>query len=160
MHHKIIISFVALLTIFWMGVIYSLSATPSEESNNKSTKIVREVVEPVYENTNIKNKYTLNDLIKNANKVFRKFAHASVYLVLSILLNILIYLIIKHRLYFYNLLSIIICFLYACSDEIHQLFVTGRTGQFIDVLIDTLGALIGCLIFNIIYKIIKNTQKK
>lgn len=31
-------------------------------------------------------------------------------------------------------------FLYACSDEIHQLFSDGRSGQFSDVLLDTLGS--------------------
>ena len=35
--------------------------------------------------------------------------------------------------------------LYACSDEFHQLFVPGRSGQFIDVCIDSSGALFGIL---------------
>jgi VanZ family protein len=38
--------------------------------------------------------------------------------------------------------------LYAISDELHQLFVPGRSASLKDVLIDTLAALIGviCLI--------------
>ena len=31
-------------------------------------------------------------------------------------------------------------FFYACTDEIHQLFVPGRSGQFTDVMIDCIGA--------------------
>ena len=37
------------------------------------------------------------------------------------------------------------------TDEIHQTFVVGRTGLYKDVLIDTLGAIVGCIII-IIYK--------
>jgi VanZ family protein len=35
---------------------------------------------------------------------------------------------------------ILLCFLYASSDEIHQLFVPGRSGSFIDILLDTFGS--------------------
>ncbi len=38
-------------------------------------------------------------------------------------------------------------FLYACSDELHQRFVPGRSGQWSDVLLDTVGAVTGYLIF-------------
>ena len=39
----------------------------------------------------------------------------------------------------------LICFVYACSDEWHQTFVPGRAGQFRDVLLDTAGSLTGLL---------------
>ncbi len=35
--------------------------------------------------------------------------------------------------------SVGLSFLYACSDELHQLFVPGRTGRFSDVLVDAAG---------------------
>jgi len=35
--------------------------------------------------------------------------------------------------------SFLTAFLYACTDEIHQLFVDGRAGRFTDVLIDSSG---------------------
>jgi len=37
------------------------------------------------------------------------------------------------------------CVLYALSDEIHQLYVPGRTFQLLDLGMDTLGALLGTL---------------
>lgn len=37
--------------------------------------------------------------------------------------------------------------LYACSDEFHQLFVSGRAGRISDVLIDSAGVLAGWCIF-------------
>ena len=43
-------------------------------------------------------------------------------------------------------MSILLSFFYACTDEIHQIFVPGRSAQFRDVLIDTLGASFGIAI--------------
>ncbi len=39
--------------------------------------------------------------------------------------------------------SVLFCFFYACSDEIHQLFVSARSGRVLDVFIDTCGACLG-----------------
>ena len=46
----------------------------------------------------------------------------------------------------YLFLAILASALYACTDELHQLFVPGRTGQIFDVFVDTLGATFGCLL--------------
>ena len=44
-------------------------------------------------------------------------------------------------------------FCYASTDEFHQLFIPGRSGQFTDVCIDTAGAAIGLLLLAILLKI-------
>ena len=44
--------------------------------------------------------------------------------------------------------SAAITFAYACSDEIHQLFVADRAGKGTDVLIDMCGAVIALLIIS------------
>ena len=41
-----------------------------------------------------------------------------------------------------------VCFLYAVSDEIHQMFSIERGPGVIDVLIDTLGSLASIIILN------------
>ena len=46
-------------------------------------------------------------------------------------------------------------FLYACTDEIHQLFIEGRSGEIRDILVDSTGALIGMVLVGIILKIKK-----
>jgi len=46
--------------------------------------------------------------------------------------------------------TILFCFLWALLDESHQLSVNGRTGQMLDVWIDTIGSIIGCIIFKIL----------
>ena len=44
-------------------------------------------------------------------------------------------------------LSFIICLLYAISDEVHQTLIPGRSGEVSDVILDTIGASIGILIY-------------
>lgn len=56
---------------------------------------------------------------------------------------------IKHPL----IMSILLSFLYACTDELHQIFVPGRSAQFRDILIDTLGASFGATITHLIIKL-------
>lgn len=43
---------------------------------------------------------------------------------------------------------IILAVLYAASDELHQTFVVGRTGSFMDVGVDGVGAILGTLLYN------------
>lgn len=49
---------------------------------------------------------------------------------------------------------------YAATDEIHQLFVQGRSGQLSDVIIDSIGALLGILFINIVVFFIKRRKEK
>lgn len=44
---------------------------------------------------------------------------------------------------------------YAISDEIHQLFVSGRAGQVQDVVIDSIGVILGICILMLFIKTIK-----
>lgn len=60
------------------------------------------------------------------------------------------------------IMSITLSFLYACTDELHQIFVPGRSAQFRDILIDTLGASFGATITYLTIKLfakIKNTLR-
>ena len=110
------------------------------------------IVEKIYSDKSIIEK---EKLAKKFNKPIRKVAHGSVYFLLAIFVNSVVCTI-KKKLFICNLISIIICFIYACTDEFHQMFVLNRSPLIVDVFIDTFGALIGSLIFNLIYKKIKN----
>ncbi|MCA9329471.1 VanZ family protein, partial [Candidatus Saccharibacteria bacterium] len=50
--------------------------------------------------------------------------------------------------------SILFAGLYAVTDEIHQTFVSGRSAEARDVLIDTIGATLGVVLYWAILKII------
>ena len=76
----------------------------------------------------------------------RKAAHISAYFVLGILLFNLLkeYGLGVKKMVF---ISIAIAMLYACTDEVHQVFVSGRSGEVRDVLIDTAGAAVGVVVY-------------
>ncbi|MBQ6906907.1 MAG: VanZ family protein, partial [Clostridia bacterium] len=56
--------------------------------------------------------------------------------------------------------SLFFCTLYAFLDEFHQFFVSGRTAQSVDLVIDFLGAFLGMKIFSFIYLKYKNNNSK
>ena len=164
-NYKILISWI--LVLIWMITIFYLSSMDSDQSNTKSKETINVVVENTIDVTNnigITNEPTtkdnINSIVNVLNKPLRKCMHATVYFVLVILvINAFnqMHLLTRVNTYLY---SIIICFIYACTDEIHQLYVVCRTGQFIDVLIDTIGALLGCLVFYIGSKLISKNRKR
>lgn len=90
-----------------------------------------------------------NNLISLNTLIFlvRKTAHFTEYAILGALFYLNVIQLPKLNLYPKKiLLPIFFSFLYACTDEIHQIFVPGRSAQFRDILIDTLGASFGATI--------------
>ena len=57
------------------------------------------------------------------------------------------------------IISTLFCLLYAISDEIHQTFVPGRSGQISDVILDTSGALLGIITAFLIIKLLRRRKK-
>lgn len=145
-HFKLIISII--IVILWLVVIFIFSSMNENTSHIQSQKVVQKIYtsKQTVENNKIikKNKY---------DQKIRKIAHVTEFAILNILLVNLIYQLNEKFKLKYLIISIILTFVYACTDEIHQIFVQGRTSSFIDVLIDTIGAITTSLIIYIIYKI-------
>ena len=151
-----------ILLVIWTLVIFSMSNMNTQESNGKSKFVIYKVLTYSIEAVNklgITNKHPSDEKIYQVidllNKPLRKVAHATEYFVLIILLLITLKSTgMDNRKVF--LMSLLFCFLYACSDEFHQSFVSGRTAQFTDSLIDFLGAIIGCVMFGFITRSFRN----
>jgi VanZ family protein len=123
--------------ILWMGLIFYLSHQPATESNQLSkgiTEVIVKEVEKVAPNAEFD--------IRGFNHIVRKNAHFFAYLVLAVLV---INAFRRSGIYGYRSVGIalLICVLYAISDEVHQLFVPGRGSQAKDVFIDSAGVSIG-----------------
>lgn len=132
--------------LIMMIIIFLFSSKTAVESNDSSSVIANfllETKEQVFGSMDsAKREITLEFI----NHIVRKAAHMTEYAVLAILLGIHFYTI-KVGIKKYFILNIGICVLYAMSDEFHQLFVEGRSGQSSDVGIDSIGIIIGTLIF-------------
>ena len=171
-----------ILIIIWMITIFLFSNQDGMESENTSdiitNRLVNETIEnniEIEENLDNTNNENINNSVNVAKYnyefemykgevrlVVRKSAHFIIYLVGGFLLFNFFrtYNISLRNQIIYAILGII---LYASSDEFHQLFVNGRTARVEDVLLDTLGAIVGILLnlicLKIVYKI-KNKKDK
>ena len=120
-----------LLVIFWMIVIFCFSNQVSDDSTKLSNGFIKNTICKV-------SKSDCNKTIEKTFTPVRKCAHFFVYIILGLLVMNCFNIDKKYIIY-----SLIICLLYSISDEIHQLFVPGRSGEVIDVLIDTCGSFLG-----------------
>lgn len=139
-----IISWIAV--ILWMALIFKLSSQTVVQSGKLSGEVANiniKAIEKVKPNTKFN--------IQEFNHMVRKNAHFFIYLGLGILtINALKTSgITGIRCVVFTLL---ICVLYAASDEVHQIFVPGRAAMVKDVFIDSTGAAVGILVYLVISK--------
>lgn len=130
-----------IVTILWMFVIFWFSSKPADESTKQSNRVGYIVGNILVKDFAQMPKFKQEQFAKDIDFVVRKAAHATEYMVLAVLL--VGCLIGKRRQYLYAWL---IATIYACTDEVHQLFVPGRAGKIIDVCIDSAGAMLGVLL--------------
>ncbi|MBR3942244.1 MAG: VanZ family protein [Clostridia bacterium] len=133
-------------------LIFGFSAQNAGNSANSSRRISNKIVERV-DKTKM-NKVEQVRLPQKVEYITRKCAHALLYLVLGILTFGAAKKYLKRR---HFLWAAIFCLLYAASDELHQYFVPGRSGQISDVAIDFVSSLFG---ISISYLIIKIKRRK
>lgn len=141
-----------ILIFLWMGLIFFFSNQPSNESTNVSDGVMSKIINIVEVITNHEfNNNEIDNIYEYGITPLRKCAHFTIYFILGILF----YLLIRE----YNLevkktlvISLLFCIIYACSDELHQLFIFGRSGEVRDVLIDSLGSFLGIFITSKVIK--------
>lgn len=152
---KKILPFVATAAI--MALIFFFSAQDAQESSKVSRTVTEKVVE-------MKNKDATQaektKMVKQMNSKVRKAAHFTLYALLGISTFEMFCIIFPNKGYAKRMLwAVVLCCVYACSDEVHQFFSDGRAPMLTDVGIDTLGAICGgglnvgiCIMINNIRK--------
>ncbi|MCM1132760.1 MAG: VanZ family protein [Ruminococcus flavefaciens] len=145
----------AVLTVVIMVCIFMFSCENSDESSETSGNFVKIIINILYSDFNDMTESEQNGIYSSISHIIRKTAHFSVYTALGLFSSLTVgrKKLISHR----SAGVILFCFLYACSDELHQYFVPGRACMFTDVLIDTCGSITGLIISAVILKI---TAKK
>lgn len=125
-----------ILVILWMIFIFVMSSFDATSSSNQSNFIVDIITSII----NIKD-------IGLLSLIIRKLAHFIEYFILGILVINFITRYDKKI-----IIAILLCIIYATSDEIHQIFVPGRSCQIIDIMIDSLGSIMGIYLYKLITK--------
>lgn len=143
-----------ILVIIWMIAVFRFSNEPGTVSSNTSLGFTRKVINVFVSKTNL-SKEEKENLIERLEPIARKLAHYSLYTFGGVLI---INFVNTYKLKMNKKvsISIIIGALYAISDEIHQVFIEGRSGSVKDVGIDTLGVITGVIIFVCIIKSLKS----
>lgn len=136
--------------LFWglaavcMGVIFYFSSRTAEESSAQSDSVLNWLISVFGDN-------------RFTTFIVRKSAHCLEFTGLCVLFNCAWYFTLNKQA---PIVSVLCSSLYAVTDEIHQLFVEGRSCEIGDWAIDTGGAILGTIGFLILFSIIDLIVKK
>lgn len=148
------------LLLVWMIVIFLFSAQDATQSSNTSQGIcyrLASVVVPGFSEMATTQQVAI---VEKFQYPVRKCGHASEYAILGVILFFTISAYVENKGRFYKIVACATlgAAVYAMTDEFHQLFVPGRSCEFIDVCIDTCGALLGIVIVSVFRRIIRNVR--
>lgn len=142
----IVLLIILILTIFLFS---NQNGIKSEKTSDRFALTVLNGFEKII-NIEIKDK---ESFVNNSRFIVRKLAHFTLYFLLGIITYLLLTNYIDKKVI---LISIICVSLFAILDEVHQLFLVGRTARVYDVLIDIIGSSTGILLADLIRKKVSN----
>ena len=149
-----ILTFIPVLAIAVM--IFLFSSQNAADSNRSSGYIVEVVLNIVSPEHDALSETHQKEQLEKINHFVRKTAHFLEYAMLGffLLLHISVKLLgSNHKLPFILALSAGVGSLYAVTDELHQLLISGRSGQITDVAIDSLGVAAGIILLLLIIRL-------
>jgi len=155
MRRKIFTGFV----IVWMIIIFMFSARNADVSSQDSSRVGILAGRIFFRDFN---DWDLQEQIAFAQKIdhpVRKTAHATEYAILGMLLFGAVCQTGEQKRRTV-VLSWGIGTLYAATDEIHQIFVPGRSGQITDVMIDSSGVAVGVLFLLLLSGLVQRIRVK
>ena len=144
------------LVIIWMIIVFLFSSQIGDDSQVTSGNTIRKII--TFLNNDI-DRVILEEIVEFLQPFTRKIAHFTLYTLGGIVIFNMFncFKLQRNKKIIYSFLT---GALYASTDEIHQLFVPGRSGMIKDVLIDSLGIITGILIMMLIIKLKKIVLKK
>ena len=135
------------LLLLWMGLIFYLSAQPAAESSATSGSTAL-LLYRLYRLLGLHGASEA-DFLETYMRLIRKSAHLIEFMILGILVSINIR---EYKTKHVVLWSLLLSGIYAISDELHQLFVTNRSCEITDMLIDCAGAFLGVFLCHMIHE--------
>ena len=146
--------------IIVMIIIFAFSSKPADSSNESSMTVADRILSAYETTTQVQIETEQRyQVLETMNMIVRKGSHFCEYALLAVAIafHFFVHGLTGMRLL---LLSVTLSAVYAATDEFHQTFIPGRSGQFRDVMIDTSGATAGMLFFFIILMIYQTHRNK
>ena len=146
-----------LAVLSMMAVIFSFSCQNGEASLNTSGRVVGWLVRVLDRGFDQRPVHQQQALLDAFTTLVRKGAHFSEYALLGGLLCLLCR---SYALSHVRLTAWLAATVYAGTDELHQLWVSERSGSIVDVGIDSLGALCGVMVVWVLMQVWKKFRKR
>ena len=143
MGKKILRAVLAVLIILNMGAIFFFSAQKATASDKTSDGFITVICKTVVSRFDSLSPQEKEETVASLRFAVRKAAHMTEFASLAFLSYLFLSTFGREKKFF--LFAFGFSSLYGATDEFHQLFVEGRSGQFSDVLVDSAGALFGAL---------------
>lgn len=144
-----------ILTIVCAAAIFMFSRQNGTDSAGLSDSLLHKLI-AVYERIFPERGLPSPERLKALGYLLRKAAHLFIYFLLGILSCWSGWALFRR---WYSPAALLFCFLYACTDELHQSFSMGRNGVFSDVLLDTAGALFGIIYMTLLIACIRSINR-
>lgn len=148
------------LLVLWMGLIFFLSAQNSQTSSETSSQVIETLAEKFYPEYNEMTDAEKAEFISSLQFTVRKTAHICMFAVLGIFAFLTFVSYTGLRFFTRTFWAVFVSILYAASDEYHQSFVAGRSGELRDFLIDTVGIVAAILLSTAFVKAIGPLRRK
>lgn len=126
------------LTVVCFAVIFYFSGKTADDSAEQSAYILQFIIDIFGDNA-------------ATDFIVRKCAHFLEFTGTALLMSAAFYFTLNKNKFY---LPVIFTSLYAVTDEVHQIFVDGRSCELRDWAIDTLGAILGTFIFRVMFTLI------
>ncbi len=136
--------------VFILIAMFLFSSQTSDVSSDTSGRVVKFIVRL----------FNIDDTAHNISMlhtVIRKLAHFSLFMILGVSVSSVVHFSLGRL---EILLSPLVCLLAAILDETHQLFISGRSGEIRDVLIDFSGAVFGSVLFLLAVYIVRSIRSR
>lgn len=147
-------------TVGVMIAIFILSSQNSDDSSDLSRGFISEIISilPFFSHTD---EAARAEIIKSVHNFVRKTAHFSIYAALGFCCaGVFMQRMTKKKNIIIGICAAAVCCLYAASDELHQLFIPGRSGEIRDIIIDTCGGASGAAVYTGIDVLISRIKNK
>ncbi len=154
--HRLKLIFFGLFLFAVMALIFYMSAQNADDSSLMSRSVYSSWIGQILD------RILPRLLSQNGENSLRKYAHLFEFFLLglsSFLFAYELFWLKESRLGKTMAVSFLWSVLYSCSDEWHQTFISGRSGQFRDVCLDSLGIAGGILMMSLVVFVVHMRRK-
>ena len=145
------------ITLLWAMVIFSFSLQPASASSQLSLGVGNWLIELLPSAIADKLLAMPQEQLELLHTLLRKSGHFTEYLILGMLS---MFTMLQTELRYKKWLGLGVCLMVASVDETIQLFVSGRSGQVSDVVLDCVGALCGIVVLVTVRKLFSREESR